>query len=82
MIEVYVNCCYSKSVFYFICYDKIWTYPSKVVCGAMTAIILNQWIPLKSEYELVNVEINKSKYNVLVENKLLRRNIYFIRNGN
>ena len=28
MIEVYVNCCYSKSVF-FIYYDKMWTYPSK-----------------------------------------------------
>ena len=55
----------------------------KVICGEMTTIILNdQWISSKSEYELVNVEINKSKVVLLVENKLVRRNVYFLRIGN
>ena len=55
----------------------------KVICGEMTTIILNdQWISSKSEYELGNVEINKSKVVLLVENKLVRRNVYFLRIGN
>ena len=55
----------------------------KVVCNKMTTIILNdQWISFKLEYELVNVYINKSKFDVLVENKVVRRNVYFIRIGN
>ena len=55
----------------------------KVICGEMTTIILNdQWISSKSEYELVNVDINKSKVVLLVENKLVRRNVYFLRIGN
>ena len=54
----------------------------KVICGEMTTIILNdQWISSKSEYELVNVEINKSKVVLLVENKLVRRNVYILRIG-
>ena len=53
------------------------------VCGEMTTIILNdQWISFKSEYELVNIEINKSKVDVLLENKLRRRDVSFIRIGN
>ena len=49
----------------------------------MTTIILNdQWLSFKSEYEIVNIEIKKSKVDVLVENKLVRRNVYFIRIGN
>ena len=40
----------------------------KVVRGDMTTIILNnQWNSLISEYDLVHVEINKSKVDVLVE---------------
>ena len=53
------------------------------VCGEMATIILNdQWISFKSEYELVNIEINKSKVDVLLENKLRRRDVSFIRIGN
>ena len=41
----------------------------KVVCGEMTTIIRNdQWTLFKSEYELVNFEIIRSKVDVLVEN--------------
>ena len=55
----------------------------KVVCGEMTTIILNdQCMLFKLEYELVNIGINQSKVNVLVENKLARRNAYFIKIGN
>ena len=39
----------------------------KVVRDEMATIILNgQWILFISEYELINVEINKSKVDVLV----------------
>ena len=78
MIEVYVNHCYSKSVFfiYLITYGLI---HRKLVSGEMTTIILNdQWISFKLEYELVNIEINKSKVDELVENELRRREISFI----
>ena len=55
----------------------------KVVCGEITTIIRNdQWTSFKLEYELVNIEINKSKVDILVKNKLVRRNVYFIRIGN
>ena len=51
----------------------------KVVRDEMATIILNgQWILFISEYELINVEINKSKVDVLVEDKLLRRDASFI----
>ena len=54
----------------------------KVLCGKMTTIICNdQWTSFKSEYELVDIEINKSKVYVLVQNKLVRRNVYFFRIG-
>ena len=34
----------------------------KIVCGEITTIIHNdQWTSFKSEYELVNIEIIKSK---------------------
>ena len=49
----------------------------------MITIILNdQWTSFKSEYELVDIEINKSKVYVLVQNKLVRRNVYFLIIGN
>ena len=42
----------------------------------MTTIIQNgQWILFISEYELINVEINKSKVDELVENKLIRSDV-------
>ena len=48
----------------------------KFVRGDMTTIILNdQWKSFITEYELVNVEINNSKVDLLVENKLLRRDV-------
>ena len=51
----------------------------KLVSGEMTTIILNdQWISFKLEYELVNIEINKSKVDELVKNELRRREISFI----
>ena len=54
----------------------------KVLCGKMTTIIRNnQWTSFKLEYELVDIEINKSKVYVLVQNKLVRRNVYFLRIG-
>ena len=55
----------------------------KVVRDEMETITMNgQWILFISEYELINVEINKSKVDVLVKNKLRRRNIPFIRIDN
>ena len=49
----------------------------------MTTIILNnQWISFKSEYELVNIAINESKVDLLIEKKLRRRGVSFIRIGN
>ena len=52
-------------------------------CGEMTTIIRNnQYTSFKSEYELVNIEIIKSKVDVLVENKLRRRDVSFVRIGN
>ena len=51
----------------------------KVVRDEMETITMNgQWILFISEYELINVEINKSKVDVLVEDKLLRRDASFI----
>ena len=49
----------------------------------MTTIILNdQWLSFKSEYEIVNIEIIQSKADLLVENKLRRRDVSFFRIGN
>ena len=54
-----------------------------VVCGEMTTIIRNdQWTSFNSAYELVNSESNKSKVDALIQNKLVRRKILFIRTGN
>ena len=55
----------------------------KVVNGDITMeIFYDKWISFIAEYELVNVEINKSKVDVLVQNKFVRRNVYFFRIGN
>ena len=55
----------------------------KVVSGDMTTIILyDKWKLFITEYELVNDEINKSKVDTFVQNKLDRRDVYFIRIGN
>ena len=55
----------------------------QVVSGDMiTIIVYDKWKAFIAEYELVNVEINKSKVDVLVRNKLVRRDVYFIRIGN
>ena len=55
----------------------------KVVCGEMTTIIRNdQQTSFKSEYELLNIEIIESKVDVLIENKLRRRDVSFVRIGN
>ena len=49
----------------------------------MTTIIQkDQGISFVSEYEVINVEINKSKSDVLVDSKLLRRDVSFIRISN
>ena len=49
MMEVYVNCCYSKSVFFKSIMMKCGLIRRKVVCGEMTTIILNdQWMIFKS----------------------------------
>jgi len=49
----------------------------------MTTIVRNdQWTSFKSEYELVNIAIVKSKVDVLVENKLRRSDVSFVRIGN
>ena len=51
----------------------------KFVRGDMTTIILfGQYKSIITKYELVNVEINKSKIDVLVENMLLRKEVSFI----
>ena len=55
----------------------------KVVSGDMTTIVLNyKWKSFIIEYELFNVETSKSKVDVLVQNKLVRRGVYFIRISN
>ena len=55
----------------------------KIVRRDMSTIILNdQWKLFITEYELADVEINKSKVDFLVENNLLRRDVSFIRIGN
>ena len=55
----------------------------QVVSGDMTTIIMYDKLKIFiAEYELVNVEINKSKVGVLVRNKLVRRDVYVIRIGN
>ena len=62
---------------------KCWLIRRKVVCGEITTIIWNdQWTSFKSEYELVHIEIVKSKVDVLVANKLRRRDVSSIRIGN
>ena len=66
-MEVYVNYCYSKSVFFKSILIKCGLIRRKVVYGKMTTIIRNdQWTSFKSEYELVDVKINKPKVGVLV----------------
>ena len=48
----------------------------KFVRGDIITIILNdQWNPFIPEYKLVNVEVNKSKIDVLIENNFLRRDV-------
>ena len=55
----------------------------KVVSGDMTTISLkDKWKSFITEYDLVNVGINKSKVDILVQNKLVRRDVYFIQIGN
>ena len=47
----------------------------------MATIIRNDaWTSYKSEHEL-DIEINKSKVDILVQNKVVRRNVYFLRIG-
>ena len=45
-------------------------------------IVYDKWKSFVVEYELVTVKINKSKVDVLVRNKLVRRDAYLIRIGN
>ena len=47
-----------------------------------TIIVYDKWKSFVVEYELVTVKINKSKVDVLVRNKLVRRDVYLIRIGN
>ena len=61
----------------------MWTHSVKSFCDEMTTIIQkDQGISFVSEYEVINVEINKSKSDVLVDSKLLRRDVSFIRISN
>ena len=70
MREVYVN------YFYLI---KCGLIRPTVVRGEMTTIIQkDEWISFILEYELINVEVNKVKVDVLVDNKLFRRDVSFI----
>ena len=43
-----------------------------------TITVYDKWKPFVVEYELVNVEIDKLKVDVLVRNKLARSYVYFI----
>ena len=62
MIEVYVNYCYSKSVFFLSIMIKCGLIRRKEVCGEMTTIILNdQSISFKLEYDFFNIEINNQR---------------------
>ena len=59
------------------------SFVKKNVSGDITTeIFYDKWRSFIAEYELVNVEINKSKVDILVQNKLVRRNKYFLRIGN
>ena len=61
----------------------MWTHSVKSFCDEMTTIIQkDQGISFVSEYEVINVEINKSKSDVLADSKLLRRDVSFIRISN
>ena len=52
----------------------------KVVRGEMTTIMQKyQWISYILKYKLINVVINKSKVDKLIENKSLRMDVSFIR---
>ena len=61
-----------------------------VKCGLIRRIVVSSVIAtiirngagtsFKSEYEL-DIEINKSKVDISVQNKVVRRNVYFIRIG-
>ena len=45
----------------------------------MVTIFRNDtWTSFKSEYQL-DIESNKSKVEILVQNKVVRRNVYFVR---
>ena len=62
MIEVYVNYCYSKSVFFLSIMIKCGLIRRKEVCGEMTTIILkDQSISFKLEYDFFNIEINNQR---------------------
>ena len=51
------------------------------ISGDMTTIfVYDKWKSFVAEYELLNIEINKSKVDVLVRNKLVRRDVYFFPN--
>ena len=81
MREAYLNYCYSKGFLSVLI--KCGLIRRKVVRSEMTTIIQKkQWMSFILEHELINVKINKSKVNVFVENKLLRRDVLFIRIGN
>ena len=53
-----------------------------VSCDMTTIIVYDKWKLFIADYELINVEIHQSKVGVLVRNKLVRRDVYFIRIGN
>ena len=72
-----------RSVFFIFILLKCEFICQEVVSGDMTTIIAYiKWKLFIVEYELVNIEINKSKVDVLVRNKLVRRDVYFIQIGN
>ena len=52
----------------------------KIVSGEMVTIIRNDACSFKFEYE-IDIEIKKSKVDILVQNEVIRRNVYFLRIG-
>ena len=67
MMEVSVNYCYSRVVFFISILLKCGLIRQQIICGDTTTIIVyDKWKSFIAEYELDDVEIINSKVDVLV----------------
>ena len=83
MREVCVNYFYSKIVLFQSILEKYELISQKDVSGEMRKIIQqDQWILFISEYGLSNAEINKYKKDTFIKNRLIWKDVSFIRHSN